>query len=313
MKVRTRNFRKTSEDNNFWPAFTDVMSTVVLVLFFLILLAYVQQIILGSNFNNLKVQLKDTEQVLEERKLELTKREDALRILNDELETTKAEVEQGEKQLKLSAKMLEDQAKIIANSNEELGTLRAKLQDISLLRVDILRKVKESIEDQIGSSTLNGKDIVTIGDNANLIINESLLFDSGSATIKSNAKDLLDQFAVAFEKILDDESIRDSIDSINIEGHADDVGDSSYNRELSAKRASSVVDYLMQSNPALENKYGQYFAATGYSEFRPIDTSGTDAGRKKNRRIEISINIKDSHVQKIIEEYLNDAGKEFTN
>ena len=130
--------------------------------------------------------------------------------------------------------------------------MRSKLESIAVLRLDILEKVKHSIESELGRTTARGEELVTIGDNANIIINESLVFETDSYEIKPEGRELLDQFAIAFEKILDDRDIRNYIDSINIEGHTDDVGTSSYNRELSAKRSAEVVNYLMSSNPQLE-------------------------------------------------------------
>ena len=118
---------------------------------------------------------------------------------------------------------------------------------------------------------------------------------------------LLSRFAVAFEKILDDKDIRDYIDSINIEGHADIDGSYQSNYELSCKRAYAVINTMMAKNPTLEQKYGEYFAATGFSEFRPVDPRTTEAAKSKNRRIQISITIKDTHVQNIIQEYLEDT------
>lgn len=51
MKIRRRNFRKSAEPENFWPSFTDLISTIALVLFFLMLLAYLQNIISGKTLN----------------------------------------------------------------------------------------------------------------------------------------------------------------------------------------------------------------------------------------------------------------------
>ena len=269
MKIRNRNFRKPKETPNFWPSFTDVMSTIVLVLFFLIFLAYFQQIVSITNWNarlnDTKMELSKREDELETKKLEISEKEDALRILAHAEEELKAEVEQGQIELMLSAKKLYEQEKIIANSNEELGNLRAKLQNISVLRASVLQKVKESIEDEIGTSIdTKGQPLVSIGDNANLVINNSFLFASGSANISEDGKRLLIRFAYAFEKVLDDEEIRRSIDSINIEGHADTDSDWQFNYELSCKRAYAVVNTMLKYNPNLEKKYGNNFEETGF-------------------------------------------------
>ena len=307
MKIRRRNFKKTSEEINFWPSFTDVMSTITLILFFLILLAYIQNFITGSDLEYKKKALEETRKSLETAHLELSNAEDELRLRKNELEKTRAEVENGNVALTLSQEEIERQSEIIAMSNQELGDLRTKLEKISVLRLDVLKKVKESIETEIGKTNDRGESIVTIGDNANIIINENLVFDYNSYSLKKEGKDLLKQFAVAFERILDDNSIREYIDSISIEGYTDEVADSYYNRELSTKRATSVVNYVMQSNPNLEKKYGDYFAAVGFSEFRPIAQGSTEDARKKNRRIEIAISIKDSNIQNMIKEYLSES------
>ncbi len=312
MKIRTRNFRKDREVANFWPSFTDVMATIALVLFFLMLLAYIQYIIAGKNLATagqnleyLRKELDDTNLQLESSKAEINQAKNELRLLMNEIEDTKAEVERGKLELKLSREEIDKQQQIIADSNQELAQLREKLQSIAVLRVDILTKVKESIESEIGRTNDRGEPLVTVSENANLVVNESLLFEFGSSEISWEGKLLLEQFAVAFEKILDDKSIRDFIDAIHIEGHADNIGSPDSNMKLSSQRAYNVVNYILESNTDLEGKqYGEYFAASGFSEFRPIDTGDSEQARKRNRRIEISINIKDSNIQKIINDYL---------
>lgn len=319
MKVRNRNFRKNEEPANFWPSFTDVMSTIVLVLFFLVFLAYFQQMFSVSIWNErldrAKSELLSTEDALklagdelELKKLEISEKEDALRVMQNEAEKLKAEVEQGKRELTISLEKLMEQEKIIANSNKELAELRAKLQSISVLRVSILEEVKKSIEDEIGTSTTpDGEPLVAIDNNANLIINNQLLFAKKSSDISTEGQALLSRFAVAFQRILDDESIRDYIDSINIEGHADIDGSYQSNYALSCERAYAVINTMFARNPVLEQKYGEYFAATGFSEFRPIDPGTSEASKTKNRRIQISITIKDTHVQNIIREYLEET------
>ncbi|MCG8538679.1 MAG: OmpA family protein [Clostridia bacterium] len=307
MKVRSRNFKKDGETENFWPAFTDMISTIALILFFLMLLAYIQNIITGKNFEFAKKQLIDTEMKLEESAAEISRAEKRLRLLRDELKDTRAEIEEGEIALKLSEEQIEEQRKIIAESNRELGALRTKIQGIALLRLDVLRKVKNSVEKELGKTNDKGEELVLISDNGNIVINEGLVFDTGSSKLKPEGQKLLSQLAQAFERVLDDRGIRVNIDAINIQGHTDDRGTSEYNRGLSADRAKTVVNYLMSANNDLENKYGRYFAASAYSEFRPIAKGQTDSARARNRRIEISIILKDSNIQNVIDDYLKES------
>jgi len=304
MKARRRYFREDEEAQNFWPSFTDMISTIALILFFLMILAYVQNIVTGSNLEYAKKQVMDTQKDLEASNLEISKADNNLRLLQDKIDEIKAEVKRGEISLKLSEDQINEQQEMIAESNKELGDLRSTLQGIALFRVDILTKVKMSVEEELGQTNANGEELVSIADNGNIIINEGLVFDVDSYKLKSEGEELLDKLAEAFENVLDDSNTRENIDAINIQGHTDNVGSSEYNRELSTKRATSVVNYLMMSNENLEEKYGQYFVASGYSEFRPISSGDSDENKAQNRRIEISVILKDSNIQNVINGYL---------
>lgn len=300
MKMRRRNFRSEEGEENFWPAFTDMISTIALILFFLVLLAYIQQIIVGRD-------LEAARREIDQSHVELARSEKVLDLLKDELEETMAEVEDGEKQLKLSEQQIEEQKKIIASSNLELGQLRSKLKGIALLRLDVLSKVKDAIESEIGTTNDQGEEMVLIASNGNIVINESLVFDYNSSVVKSDGKILLSKFADVFEKVLNDKDVRENIDSVSIQGHADVRGTDSYNRDLSSKRAAAVVNYMMSSNTNLYNKYAKYFAATGFSEHRPLVNGTSEEAYQKNRRIEISLVLKDSNIQDLIDEYLNET------
>lgn len=293
MKARKRYYTGGVEVHDFWPSFTDVMSTIALILFFLMLLAYIQNIIYGSNLERARQQLAISMS-------EISSAEKELMRIRQEIEETRTE-------LSVSQNRIESQKAIIAASNEELKNLRLKLQNIAFLRLDILKKVKESVEKELGRYNERGEELVSIGDNANIIINESMVFAYNSYKLKPEAKELLSQLAESFERVLDDPEVRENIDAIRIDGHTDIMGTSEYNRELSTRRATEVVNYMMSSNPNLEGKYGEYFAANGFSEFRPISENTDEKSMALNRRIEISIVAKDSTIQDIINTYLEDS------
>lgn len=293
MKTRRRYFGGGAEAQDFWPSFTDVMSTLALILFFLMLLAYVQNIIFGNNLEHAKQQLEIA-------RADITTAERELKLISLEIDKTRVA-------LALSEQEIENQKAIISLSNEELQSLRVRLQSIAFLRLDILEKVKASVEQELGRYNDEGQELVSIGDNANIIINESLVFAYNSYKLKPEAKELLTQLSEAFERVLENSEVRESIDAISIDGHADSLGNSDYNRELSARRATEVVNFMFSVNPNLESNYGEYFAANGFSEFRPISTGSDEESRSTNRRIEISIIVKDSNIQKVIERYLDET------
>ena len=288
---RRRNLLSEYEGTkDIWPSFTDVMTTLALVLFVLVLLAFVKTLVSGKQLKAYQLQIGASEQ--------------RLRGLEDELHRTAARIAAGQLQLDASEAKLREQQQVISQSNQELETLRSRLSGIALLRVDVLDKVKRAIENELRAAGRNNDDIVRIGDNGNIVINERLLFEYNSYTIKKDAKPLLAVLARALGNVLADSNVRENIDAVVIQGHTDERGSASFNRELSARRANAVLDYLFDANKTLEEQYGSYFAASAYSKFRPLSLEKTDAAYEQNRRIEMSVVVKDANVRKVIDEYM---------
>lgn len=146
-----------------------------------------------------------------------------------------------------------------------------------------LKQIQSAIDNYIGVNELEGTFTTQLTDEGLLLtIRDSILFDSGSATVKRDyvaiAKDLA--------KILDLDPPR----YIVVTGHTDNVPQNSpefaSNWELSVMRAVNFMKTLMAANPNLEPKY---FSAKGYGEFQPIADNSTAEGRAKNRRVEVLI------------------------
>ncbi|BAT58022.1 outer membrane porin F precursor [Variibacter gotjawalensis] len=70
---------------------------------------------------------------------------------------------------------------------------------------------------------------------------------------------------------------------IEVQGHTDNVGGDDYNLKLSHARAESVMRWLTQHR--IE---AQRLSAKGYGKAQPFADNGTDIGRAKNRRVELS-------------------------
>jgi chemotaxis protein MotB len=104
--------------------------------------------------------------------------------------------------------------------------------------------------------------------------------------------------------VLADPSVRENIDVILVQGHTDERGSVTYNRELSAKRANAVLDHMFTANPTLEGSYGSYFASSAYSEFRPLRSEKNEQAYEQNRRIEVSVVLRDASVRGLIDEYM---------
>lgn len=114
-----------------------------------------------------------------------------------------------------------------------------------------------------------------------LSMSGALLFGSGSADLKEDAKRVLDKTAMILERYA--EGI------IEIEGHTDNIPISNSlfadNEELSSARALKVFYYLTENSSL--NPVNLKHAGMG--ERVPIADNATQEGRSKNRRVEIRI------------------------
>jgi chemotaxis protein MotB len=142
--------------------------------------------------------------------------------------------------------------------------------------------LSELIEEALQEQNMEGMvDVDFTSQYVSLTLNGALLFDSGSAQIKSESLPILDKIGVILKKY--GKSI------IEIEGHTDNVpihtSKFADNNELSSARALSVFNYLID-NAGLDPAMVKH---TGRGEYVPVADNSTEAGRAKNRRVEIKI------------------------
>lgn len=101
----------------------------------------------------------------------------------------------------------------------------------------------------------------------------NIQFEFDSSVLKTESYSILDKLSA---------ELRNSGNSVTLEGHASAEGTEAYNITLSKDRANAVKTYLVNSGVAA-NKIN----TEGYGESRPIASNATEEGRVVNRRVEI--------------------------
>jgi outer membrane protein OmpA-like peptidoglycan-associated protein len=101
-----------------------------------------------------------------------------------------------------------------------------------------------------------------------------ITFETGKATIRPESDKVL---AEVLKLLNTNGSLK-----LRIEGHTDNVGAAAANRKLSEERANAVKAWLVQKGvkPAT-------LAASGSGDSKPVAENGSEAGRAKNRRVEL--------------------------
>ncbi|HHC08798.1 MAG TPA: hypothetical protein ENK55_08790 [Actinobacteria bacterium] len=112
------------------------------------------------------------------------------------------------------------------------------------------------------------------------VATDDVLFASGSAQFGDRGRDIVAAIAP---------SLAGFDNEILVEGHTDSVpllGHPGYdNWNLSADRALAVLKLLVDEFGIAPDR----LAATGYGEYRPRASNDTEAGRAKNRRVELVV------------------------
>jgi chemotaxis protein MotB len=167
-----------------------------------------------------------------------------------------------------------------ADSKKQIDALqqeKAKLQTVSQQDKSQYDALVRNLTDEVQKGQLQVrqyKDMLTVD------VAEQLFFDSGRADLKDTGKDVLKKVGEAL-KGYDDKVIR-------VVGHTDNVPIKTKlfpsNWELSVARATTVVRYLQETGIPPER-----MIASGRAEYQPVAENDTPDGRKKNRRIEITL------------------------
>jgi chemotaxis protein MotB len=159
---------------------------------------------------------------------------------------------------------------------------KAQSTDAAKREQDEFTKIKRAIDAYARKNGLQSKVSTTITQRGLVIrlLTDKVLFDSGQAVLKPQATPILSRVAQLLNVAGDHD--------VMVEGHTDNVPiqGSVYptNWELSTARASRVVRFLIDNGAAKMR-----MAASGYAALHPISENTTEAGRSRNRRVEVVV------------------------
>jgi chemotaxis protein MotB len=186
-----------------------------------------------------------------------------------------------------------DSLTIRANNLEEekdyvASALASKIADISKEKEDEIERLKLTHDELVTSLKKEIEDgqikITQLADRLSVSMVDKILFPSGEADITPAGLKILERVG----RIL--KNTKNKV--IRVEGHTDNVAIKPplqekfpTNWELSTARATNVVRFL-QDKAGIEPAR---LEAIGMSEYHPVATNKTLAGRSKNRRIEINL------------------------
>ncbi len=169
----------------------------------------------------------------------------------------------------------------LAVANQELSVYR-RAAEARQSKLDALQNQENQLRERLSKElTDKNVEIEQLRGQLSVRMLDKIVFKSGSADILPQGTEVLDKLA---------DAIKDSIDTIRVEGHTDDTPISDKlkvkypsNWELSAARASAVARYFETKhfiNP-------KRLESLGFSMYHPVVPNDSDENKQRNRRVEI--------------------------
>jgi outer membrane protein OmpA-like peptidoglycan-associated protein len=162
------------------------------------------------------------------------------------------------------------------DKREVVGCKLDKRQPV-ILRLDLSPETidfRAKFEGPYDFEPFTPEKIVTIA------LDSAVLFDTGKAVLKPEARQTLHEAAERVKKFTDA--------SVLISGHTDNVGNAASNQSLSDQRAAAVKAWFVSEEGVGADK----LAVKGFGKSQPVADNGTEAGRARNRRVDVIITPK---------------------
>jgi chemotaxis protein MotB len=218
-----------------------------------------------------------TQQVAEDKTFSESARAQ-IALLTQQVEQLKLQMAAVAKALDLAEAEGRDKDVQIANLGQRLNAaLAAKVEELQQYRSEFFGKLRQVLANRPGISI--------VGDR--FVFQSEVLFPVGSATLTDAGMTQINTLADTIKQIMPEIpanihwilEVNGFTDSQPIKG-----GPFPTNWELSAARAITVVKLLTNDGVPPE-----HLAATGYSDYQPLDTANTPEAYAKNRRIELRL------------------------
>ncbi|MBB2203445.1 peptidoglycan -binding protein [Gluconacetobacter takamatsuzukensis] len=318
-----RRRRQTHAGLDAWPGYVDALSTLLMVVIFVLLV-----FVLGQAF--LSVVLAKRQQAMEQLTQQVSKLNDMLALEHDRAHTLQlsvaslrsahdkdvamassltaqvsqlaaerdsvtqasqqqvaalgAQLDELRRQLGAAMTMLDISQQQVHDRDHKIDDLGLKLNVALTDKVEQLQRYRSEFFGRLRDILKNQEGVQVVGDR--FVFQSEVLFPPGSAELSPKGVSEIRTLAHTFRQVSG--QIPASIPWImRVDGHADRQPIHSAfasNWELSSARAITVVKLLIA-----EGISPQHLAATGFADFQPLDSHDTQAAYARNRRIEFRL------------------------
>ncbi|MDB5367046.1 MAG: motB [Rhodospirillales bacterium] len=295
--------RGRREQIDAWPGWVDALSSLVIVVIFVLMVFVVGQVFLQStlvsrdkSLAELSAKLAELNRVLGIQQGALGEQKQTIASLTAERDaavTSKASETQTlldqiaalEEQLKRINDALGQAEASKSEQDLELQDLSKRLNELLAGRMEEMARYRSEFFGRLRAVLGDRPDVRIVGDR--FVFQSEVLFPSGSATLQEGGKTQLASLAKTLLEIA--AKIPPGLNWIlRVDGHTDKrpirTAEFPNNWALSTARGVAVVQFLIEQGVPPER-----LAAAGFGEFQPIEAGTDEASLAKNRRIELKL------------------------
>ena len=299
-------------DGSFWLSFSDLMSSLVLIII-LVMFYIIYQYFNLAEINQAEIarreyQLDAAQTELEEQKTKLSDAEKqmiAQQILLDAkqkelddaqsvLESQRSELESTQAQLDALGAQLDTQQAQLETQQAQLESQQQQIEQLVGMKTRIITSLSSALKQSNISATV---DPVT----GSIALESDVLFESGKYELTVAGQRFVDQFLPVYLDVLFSEEYESYVSEIIIEGHTDSVGGYLSNLALSQQRALAVASYVLGDScdavsADVKNKLRPVVTVNGRSfSDRIFDESGVE-DMAASRRVVFKFRLTDEQM-----------------
>ena len=285
--------RKKSEEGGFnvWRSYSDMMAGVLL-LFILIMCVTLFQ---AQKSYNESIKERDDKIALQEQyTAEILAQQSELDEKNSKLSSQDEQLDKQKKLLAELAAQLKEQQASLDEKTSLLATQQKKIDNIIGVKADVIEALQKEFSKNNVSVDIDAQ-------TGALTLNANVLFDYDKSELTDEGKQELADILPIYCKVLMEDTYKNYLAEIIIDGYTDTDGDYAYNLELSQQRSLAVAQYLLdiQGEFLTEDQsldLQDYLTVNGHSMANPILDADGNVDKEASRRVEVKFRLKDDEM-----------------
>ena len=224
----------------------------------------------------------------------IEEQEGTIKTKDEKLTALAQTLAEQEAKLKEQQALLNQQQMDLDEKTTQLSEQQTKIDNI----IGVKAEVVEALQKEFQKNNIN---VNLDSQTGALTLDASVLFDVDESELTDAGKEALRNVLPIYCKVLMEDTYKNYLAEIIIDGYTDTDGDYAYNLELSQQRSLAVAQYLLdiQGEFLTEDQslnLQDYLTVNGHSMANPILDADGNVDKEASRRVEVKFRLKDDEM-----------------